>query len=110
MMSDDRLPTGLFVEGHLKTLDARGVFYYILNKGPYSSGVILVKISNRQGQCRAQIQQRDLDGQLGWVDIFDQEIIEESKVDAYIHREIDRDPDLWVIEIEEPDMSNPFVE
>lgn len=107
-MSDDRLPTGLVVEGHLKILDARGVFYYILNKGPYSSGVILLKLSDRQGRCRTQIQQRDLDGVLGWVNIFDDDVIEENKADEYIRKEIDRDPDLWVIEIEDPEMINPF--
>jgi hypothetical protein len=36
------------------------------------------------------------------------EEIAESEIDAYIRRSIERDPDVWAIEIEDKEMSNPF--
>ena len=102
------LPVHLLIDATLKTLTERGVFYYILQRGEKSSGVILLKMSDRTGICKLITQQRDLDGDLQWVPAMEQEKVSESDADAYITRATTRDPDLWVIEIEDPDMVNPF--
>ena len=102
------LPVHLLIDATLKTLTERGVFYYILQRGEKSSGVILLKMSDRTGICKLITQQRDLDGALQWVPAMEQEKVSESDADAYITRATTRDPDLWVIEIEDPDMVNPF--
>ena len=102
------LPTGLWVESQCAVLNAAGTAYYITQKGNHGSGVIMLKLLGRAGGCKLLIQQRDLDGDLGWVNALDEEIIAESKADEYIHRTINRDPDIWVIEIETTDMNNPF--
>lgn len=107
-MSDDRLPSALFIEAHLRRLEAEGVPYYVLNKGAYASGTILLKLNGRENGFIGLQQQRDLDGNLGWMKLFKGQIVEESEVDAYIQRAIDRDPDIWVIEIEGRGLKNPF--
>lgn len=107
-MSDDRLPTGLWVEAVLRPLNERGIFYYIINKGNHASGVVMVKLNGLDNGCSLLIQQRDLDGNLGWMHALDEENLEEQKADAYIQRAIERDPDLWVIEVEDPERQNPF--
>lgn len=107
-MSDDRLPTSLWVDGHLHALTARGIPYYIVNKGEYSSGMVMVKIINPREACMLLSQQRDLDGKMGWVHALGEEVVEEKQADAYIARSVERDPDVWVIEVESRDMSNPF--
>ncbi len=107
-MSEQSLPTSLWVEAHLRQLDAQAVPYYIVNKGAYMSGTVLLKI-NAPGQgCAVLIQQRDLDGNLGWMNALNTDIVEESKADEYIRRAIARDPDVWVIEIEDKNRTNPF--
>jgi len=102
------LPVHLLIDATLRTLSERGVFYYILQRGERSNGIILLKISNRAGQCKLVTQQRDLDGEMQWVAALEQEKVSESDADAYIQRAVGRDPDLWVIEIEDPEMVNPF--
>ncbi len=108
-MSDDRLPTYLWVEAHLRCLNEQGRFYYITNKGERNSGMLLLKLADTKGACRLIIQQRDfITNKMGWASALDEEIVEEAKADEYISRAVERDPDLWVIEIEDPEMDNPF--
>ena len=43
---------------------------------------------------------RDLDGRLTWQPVRDGALLSEADADAFIERQVDYDPDLWVIEIE----------
>lgn len=107
-MNDDRLPTALYVDAHLKRLTTEGIFYYILNKGAHASGTVMLKLNGLENGCRILQQQRDLKGAMGWMTLFKGEAVPEPEADAYIKRAIDRDPDVWVIEIEGRDHANPF--
>ena len=107
-MGDDRLPTALYLDAHFRRLDAEGVFYYVPHKGAHVSGTILVKINGFENGCVLLQQQRDLGGSLGWMKLFKGMTVEESEVDAYIQRAVGRDPDIWVIEIEDRQLKNPF--
>ena len=103
-----RLPVHLWIDAQLRPLNDKGVFYYIHQKGDQNTGVILLKLNGLSGQCQLLIQQRDFDDELGWIHALAQEVVEESDADAYIQRTISRDPDIWVIEIEDREMVNPF--
>ncbi|MGN7439033.1 MAG: DUF1491 family protein [Alcanivorax sp.] len=103
-----RLPVHLWIDAQLSPLNARGIFYYIHQRGEKNTGTILLKINNLEGACRLLMQQRDLDGNLGWMNAKREDLVEEQDADQYIQRAISRDPDLWVIEIEDRDINNPF--
>lgn len=104
-----RLPTQLWLDGHLATLSAQGVYYYITNKGAEHSGLVLLKLNALDGRIRLIIQQRNfMTGKMEWAAALAEEMVEEPEADAYIQRAISRDPDLWVIEIEDPNLNNPF--
>ena len=96
------------MEAKIRELNAASIPAYILHRGEKTDGVVLAKISDCQGSCRFITQQRNLDGDLEWVNIYSDEIIAEQKADDYISRSLSRDPDLWAIEIENKDMNNPF--
>ncbi|NCT40625.1 MAG: DUF1491 family protein [Alphaproteobacteria bacterium] len=107
----DRLPTALYVDAQLQTLTAQGRFYHFIQKGNHSSGIVMLKINSLLGKVKLIIQERDfMTDQMKWVAALQEDIIEEKDADAFITRAIDRDPDLWVIEIEDKDMQNPFTE
>ncbi len=105
-----RLPVYLLIDAILKPLNGQGIFYYVHQRGEKNTGTILLKLNNLTGVCRLLIQQRDIEGKLGWVDAMSKEHVEEDYADRYIQRSISRDPDLWVIEIEDSEMNNPFEE
>lgn len=100
---------GLLIEATLKELTARGQGFYILQRGNYASGLIAVKLNALNGQCRLLVQQRNyLEDRLEWAPALQEETIPESEADSWIDRSKMRDPDLWVIEVEDRTMHNPF--
>ena len=107
-MDDDRLPTSLWVDAHLAHLNAQAISYYVVNRGAYASGTVMLKLYAPGEGCKLLQQQRDLEGDMGWMAMFKGDIVEEKQADDYIQRAVDRDPDLWVIEIEDKNMTNPF--
>jgi hypothetical protein len=108
MSGEARLPTSLWVDGHLRQLNARGVPYYIVHKGAYASGTVLLKLNGLENGSRLLGQVRDMDGNLGWMAVLGDGWLAETEVDAYIRRAVDRDPDVWVVEIEDRSGENPF--
>jgi len=105
----DRLPTALYVDAHLKTLTAQAKFYHFIQKGNHSSGIVMLKINSLRGKVKLIVQERDfMTDTMKWAAAMEEEIVEESDADTYIQRALQRDPDLWIIEIEDKDMQNPF--
>lgn len=102
--AEPRVPTYLWVEAKIKELNATNIPAYIIHRGEKMDGVILFKISDCQGQCTLKTRQRNFDGELEWGDVFGDEIVDETKADEYITRSKDRDPDLWCVEVEHPQM------
>ncbi len=102
------LPVSLWIDAQLRRLNAEGRPYYIVHKGAYAAGTVLLKINAYTEGCLLMQQQRDLDGKLGWMTLFRGQAVPEREADDHIRRAIDRDPDIWVIEVEDKQKRNPF--
>jgi len=107
-VSEDRIPTELWVTAHLRQLTAKGIHHYVVHKGAPAAGTVMVKIIIAGQGCRLFNQSRDMDGVMGWMDIFDGSIVDEKKADEYAQRSLKRDPDVWIIEVENKTGDNPF--
>ena len=100
-----RIPTHVWVEAEIRRLSDSGVGVYVAARGDKTGGMVLQKIGNLDGQCRLMGLQRDLLGKLVWINALQDDVVEEREADAYIKRAIERDPDLWVVEIEDRTMA-----
>lgn len=107
-MNDDRIPTDLWVAAHVRQCAARNIPIYIARKGAPAAGTVMVKIILRDKTCKLLNQSRDEEGNMAWMDVFDGATVDEKKAGEYIHRTTARDPDLWVIEVEDAEGKNPF--
>ena len=103
---DSRIPTHLWVEAEVRRLSDSGIGVYVLARGDRAGGMVLQKINNLSGQCRLLGQERDLSGRLVWINALQNDLVLESEADGYIRRAIERDPDLWVVEIEDRSMQS----
>jgi hypothetical protein len=57
-MTEDRIPTELWVSAHVRKCAALGVPAYVIRKGAPASGTIMLKIMGRAGACRLLVQSR----------------------------------------------------
>lgn len=105
---DDRLPTELWVAAHVRRCTVEAVPVYVVRRGDAHGGSVMLKLNLGAGGFRVLSQARDLDGRRAWFGAFDGGAVAEAEADAYIGRAVDRDPDLWVIEIEHAAGWHPF--
>ena len=72
---------------------------YVTAKGDAEAGAVVVKVALLDGTARAYERRSDLrTGARAWILLAEGE---EREVDALISRTRARDPDLWVIELED---------
>ncbi|MCW5751325.1 MAG: DUF1491 family protein [Alphaproteobacteria bacterium] len=100
-MSEPRLRTGIWVQALIWRCGQQGVAATVVRRGDGDAGAVLLKINRRGGVFTVLTQTRAPDGAPAWSrGITGGE--DEAAADAYIARQVKRDPDLWVIEIEDP--------
>jgi hypothetical protein len=102
------LPTGLLVDAHVKRSNSLGKPAYLLKRGDADRGTIVLQIDRFERGCDVWTQARGLSGELGWLQAFKGQTVPREDAAEYIARLTQRDPDAWVIEIEDRDGVNPF--
>ena len=94
-----RLATGVWVAAYLARLRAAGLAAYVVAKGDPTAGAVIVKLVRPGGQARAMARRFDFEtGARPWA-VF--AAGGEHEVDALLLRERGRDPDLWLIDVED---------
>ncbi len=105
-----RLKAKLRIQAALRACAVRGLMATIARHGDDDAGVILVKQNLMGAGFRVLTQVRDADGERAWMAGTGADRVEEKVADAYIARQVDRDSDLWVLEIEDAAGWLPFDE
>ena len=100
-MSQERIPTELWVKAHIKRLNLEGIPVVVIRHGDPHSGIVILKLNQHDEGFRVMSQMRHADGQLGWLEMCEGKSVSEEEADAYISRQTLRDPDLWVLEVED---------
>lgn len=98
----------IWVRAHLRRCSREAVPAYVLRRGDAGAGTLLLKINRRELGWTILSQIRGPDGRLGWMTALDGAADAEADAAAYIERAVRRDPDLWVVEIEDRQGRNPF--
>lgn len=94
-----RLATDVWVGAYLTRLRLAAIPAYVTARGDATAGAVVVKIATLDGLARAHERRSDiLSGERRWIVLAEGP---EPEVDAVLSRARARDPDLWVIEVED---------
>lgn len=104
---EPRVKAGIWVSMALRLGDIAGRPGAVLRKGDPDSGGILCVLRGREG-LMALSQVRDAEGRAAWLRATGPVPVDQQAVDGYVDRQVKRDPDLWVVEFEAPDLKPPF--
>jgi hypothetical protein len=94
-----RLASGVWVAAYLTRLRLADIPAYVTAKGDSEAGAVVVKVALLDGTARAYERRSDLmTGARAWIVLAEGV---EAEVDALLARARSRDPDLWMIELED---------
>jgi hypothetical protein len=99
----DRLKTRFQVQAAVRRGTVENIPVIVARRGDDDAGVILLKLNRRDLGFEILAQTRSGAGDLVWQRVTGVRPVAEADADAYIARATRRDPDLWVVEIEDRD-------
>ncbi len=95
------LTTSLWVSAQIRLCDRRMIPAVVVRRGDPDAGTVLVKVNRFAQGVTVFTQTSTLDGEQGWARGTGAQPVPEPEADAYIARQVGRDPDVWVVEIED---------
>lgn len=98
----DTLASGILVSALLKRVNDAGGMGMVRAKGDADSGSILLILNDETGLSRLVERGRDSSGRRALVPAGSADPTDSATCDTYWRRRRQRDPDLWVVELDIP--------
>lgn len=96
-----RLKTSLWLAALIRLCDAEAIPCVIARRGDGDAGAVLILHDRRDGTFEVLGREMDGAGRLAWRNLAGPGAVAEDPARAYIARRLARDPDLWLVEIED---------
>lgn len=103
-----RLKSDVLVQAGLRLCTHRAIPVTVVHRGDPDAGAILVKVNRLEHGCTVLAQAWGETGRAVWLAASGETPVPEEEADALLDRHLSRDPDLWVLEVEDRDGYNPF--
>lgn len=99
-----RLKSEIWVKAYIRSASGRGVQAYVVSHGDDDAGAIFIHVnrldgtSELYGPAPTGFDAPSMDRR--FMPMFSSTLTETSKVELYLSRERENDPDVWIIEVE----------
>ncbi|MEK9644439.1 MAG: DUF1491 family protein [Alphaproteobacteria bacterium] len=102
-MTEPRLKTGLWISAQVRLCDLNLIPAVIARRGDADSGQVLIRRNLLNGTSIVFARTSALEGATAWRRATGPDPVDDADAVAVIDREAGFDPDVWVLEIEDPD-------
>jgi hypothetical protein len=101
-----RVTAELWVKAHIRKCGLHAIPATVVRRGDDTAGAIFIKVNHLGPGCMvlapaSSMDSSNLDGGRKWRRALGNDLVPEAEADAYIARQWNMDPDLWVLEIED---------
>ena len=97
-----RLRTEMWIKAQIRQCDIRVIPAVIVRRGDPDGGAVYLRLDRREEGCELLSRTYDANGQRIWYGPVGDGPLPPDRVDAYLAKQVDFDPDFWVIEIDDP--------
>ena len=105
-----RLRTELVVQAGIRYCESKLVTAMLRRRGDSEAGAIFVKVARLDGTSSLFTRVTSFIEDSKWQCCSGEEWLPDEKVEERLLKEIEFDPDIWIIEVEHPKGKNPFEE
>jgi hypothetical protein len=103
-----RLKTEIVVQAGIRYCEQELLFAALRRRGDPDAGALLVKVSRLDGTAAVFARSHSLDGALEWRRATGEGWIPDGDAEERLAKEINFDPDVWIVEVEDREGRNPF--
>jgi hypothetical protein len=100
-----RLKSEIWVKAYLRRCAVAGIDAGLLRRGDVDAGAIYIKVSRLDGTAAlfgpAPAGMDEVHEERRWRACFDREAVTEADADAYLERQIEFDPDVWIVSVDD---------
>lgn len=107
-MPAPRLKTEILVQAGFRYCEQELMAAALRRRGDSDAGALLVKVSRLDGTAAVFARSHSIDGVLEWRRATGEGWIPDADAEERLAKEIGFDPDVWIVEVEDPKGRNPF--
>jgi hypothetical protein len=98
-----RLKAEIWVKAHIRKCAVLNIPVFVVRRGDNTAGTVLIKINRLNNCCMVLLPTTNFEtGERQWLQGTGADWVSEEEADLYIGKQLRFDPDIWVIEIEDP--------
>jgi len=101
-MAEAALKAAIWVSAQIRLCDANFIPAVVVRKGDPDAGSVLIKLNRLAAGVEVFSQVRTAEGTRAWMCTTGDAPVDETQADDYISKQLKYDPDIWVLEIEDP--------
>ncbi len=100
-MTEPSLKAEIWVKAQIRLCDINTIPAVVTRRGDSDAGAVYLKLNRFAEGCEVLAQVRTMDGRRAWMRGTGETPVAEADADAYLARQVNVDPDVWIVEIED---------
>ena len=102
MTEAPRVKTELWVQAQVWLCNAHAIPIVVVRRGDADAGAVLLRLVRPAGKCLLLRRVTVIEGVADWMVVAGGGEVDQAAAEALVAREVGRDRDLWVVEVDDP--------